>query len=142
MEILMKYKSYNSIPSMDAEFKELIQLEKWGELFQSNNKEALEYEMSQLQDALKEIKSGEINFEGMQDNEDNRDESTSNDFHYDRQRKQDLNLFGVDLTQLDKETKNIIGIGLLLLIFAVAAYGVFWLKNAASKRNPAKIKVK
>ncbi len=125
---------------MESSFKELIQLEKWGELFQSNNKEALEYEMSQLQDVLKEIQSGEINFEGMQESEDNHDEATTNDFHYDRQRKQDLNLFGVDLTKLDNQTKNIIGISLLVLIFVVAGYGVFWLRSAASKRKPPKIK--
>ena len=120
--------------------KNFLELEKWSDLFQSNDKQRLDYEMAQLQDALKEIKSGELNFDGMESNE--QAEPEPQDIQYDRQRKQEFNIFGVDLTQLDSQTKNIIGIALIFLIFAVAAYGVFWLKNQANKRNKKEPKKK
>lgn len=122
---------------METEFKEFLQLEKWGELFQGNDKQALEYEMTQLQDAVKEIKEADVNFEALSENQ---QEEQPQDIHYDRQKKQDLNLFGIDLTQLDNQTKNIIGIGLIVFIFALAAYGINWLNKKSKERTSQKKK--
>ena len=49
------------MPVFESEYKELLGIEKWDQLFKSDNKEKIQEEMYNLQDAIKELKSEVIN---------------------------------------------------------------------------------
>lgn len=119
----------------------MLELEKWHELLTSGDMDKLQEEIEGLSDALKEIKSEDLNFDEEMENESDSvkidDEVISTP-----EMKNDFNLFGFNFTKLNPFTKNVIGISLIVLIFALIIYGLVWIKNMNKKEKKEKKKNK
>lgn len=130
-------KDFKKIPSMEEDYKTLLGMEKWYDIFSSNDKQRMEMEMEMLSDAAREIRSEDLNFE-----EDNGSRETeqpeAQDIYYNREKKMDLDIFGINLTQLDPMIKNILGLSLIFLVFFTVLYGLNWIKNLRKKNEKVK----
>jgi hypothetical protein len=104
-------------------------LEKWYDIFSSNDKERMQIEMSQLEDAAREIKSEDLNFDGNSGENFEQQEQEAQDIYVNREKKVDLDLFGINITKLDSTTKNILGISLIVSIFLAVIFGLNWIRN-------------
>ena len=130
----------DSIPVKDEEYRLLLGVEKWMELFMSGDKERISHEYANLQDAINDLKSEEHLLRNL--NQNNRvEQPIDNDefYQFDRRKELDLNIFGFNFTELNIFYKYIIGIGLIALVFLSVLYG---LKRINDLRNQNKKKEK
>ncbi len=130
----------DSIPVKDEEYRTLLGVEKWMELFTSGDKERISQEYANLQDAINDLKSEEHLLRNL--NQNNRvEQPIDNDefYQFDRRKELDLNIFGFNFTELNTFYKYIIGICLIALVFLSVLYG---LKRINDLRNQNKKKEK
>ena len=127
-DILTKYKDFKSIPSKTQEFKDLISLEKWAEVLTSGDSERIQAEMGNLQEAAADLRSDDVSLNSYDGERSEENYSEAQDIHYDRNKNVDLNIFGLNLTELDPFTKNVLGLGLIALVFLSIIYGLNWIR--------------
>ncbi len=145
-DILRKYKDYKKIPALEDEYKELIGLDKWYDIFSGNDKERLDAEMQMLQEAAAELKSEELEYDDSRREQEsageNNEQYDEQDIYVNREKKVELDIFGLNVTKLDNLTKNILGISLIFLVFFAVIYGLKWIKDLRKKDVKKKDKKK
>lgn len=121
---------------------ELLNFETWDHIFRNNDDESYRYEMENLQDAYADLSSEEMKNGPQQRDSDN--QPGPQDIYLDRNKNEvDFNLFGLHIHKLDVFWKNIIGLGLIIAIFGIFAYGLKMLKDLNRKdKKDKKIKKK
>jgi hypothetical protein len=148
VDILHEVENPESINPMTKEYKSLLEVEKWEEVFQSNNDKLIGEEINKYAPQMKEIRSVQ-DYMDLNDEEQKPrtkqqankevDEEPEEDFTQARYKPEtNLNLFGVDIENLSSNTKLIIGLSLLVLLGAVIVVAS---KNAISALPATKQKV-
>jgi hypothetical protein len=128
---------------MNQEYKDLLELEKWYELFSTNDRERLQEEMMGLQDALAELKAEELNMDESGYTGRSENQKEEQDYYVGGgEKKVDLNLFGINFTELENTTKYALGLSLIFMIFAAVVYGLYWIKTLNKKEVKKKKKSK
>lgn len=146
--------SSKNVNALTDENKKLIDWEKWEKLERENNVELLEQELRLLSSTIEVFRSGEIDLSYLQNSvgpreqqydNDNMNEyynqNPNNDVNYgfnSREKKIDFSIFGFNFTKLDSFYKNIIGIGLIILVFLFVIIGLKWISNLRNKNTKAK----
>lgn len=137
----------NKINALTSENKELLNWEKWENLFKSGDQEALNYEMSTLNEGLEDLRSGEINLnylhqpQGPQDGRPGEYDERL-DYISKNEKKIDFSIFGFNFTQLSAKAKNLLGISLIILVFLFVIVGLLWINSIRNQNQKNKKKKK
>lgn len=134
---IIKIKNFEKITAMTTENKNLLNIEKWDEIFKSGNQEQMEEEMGNLQEALSDLKSEELNFQDEERSEPRRppppQAEEQQEIYLNREKKVDLNLFGINISEINTTVKYGLGFSLIFLIFFSVIYGLNWIKQMNTK---------
>lgn len=154
----------NQIDIDRNEYEEYLSLKKWEELILGGNQQEIAAAREEISDAYIDLQTGQINtkkFSKM--NEEMMGENVGNmngNQNYGKREqmkggeKEDMNIpsgekdlviFGFNFNNLSGNTKNIIGVGLILLIFIAVIGGLKWIqsiRNGGIKNNKKKDKKK
>ena len=137
----------NKINALTSENKQLLNWEKWENLFKSGDQEALNYEMSTLNEGLEDLRSGEINLNYLHEPQGQQDGRSSEyderlDYISKNEKKIDFSIFGFNFTQLDGKSKNLLGISLIVLVFLFVIGGLQWINSIRNQNQKDKKKKK
>lgn len=128
-------KSPYEIDINSEQISEYLSLEKWEKLFKNNNEAEFQQTAMELSEAIQDFQSGSIDFSKLQKQNmgnENTNYNQQNDDYKGVPRDdmmQDFVLFGVNFSQFSSNTKNIIGISLIIFIFMAVIGGLKWIKN-------------
>lgn len=120
------------VNSMNYEYKELLELEKWEDIYISNDEKKIKEEMFKYQNIMTELrqiqqslmKDKKPDNENNEETEQNEDLGDTQDEDYTSSRRrpeQDLNIFGVEINKLPANTKLILGVSLIFILFGILA---------------------
>jgi hypothetical protein len=138
-ELIQKRKP-EEIDSLTTEYKDLLNLENWDDIYRSKDPSEISDEIRVLQEKLENLnkKSDE---QGDEDRPRDEEEQMKQDIPIDhRSQKDKVNVFGVNINELSPNTKNILGFGLLFLVLGVFIYGI--MKVVKEMKRPEKKKKK
>ena len=146
-------KNIKEINIYQDKYIDLLNFEKWEDLIRKKDEESIQYNVMNLQRAYKDIQSGEIkinryakkpNPKNRKINNDNMYEKTDDDdrFFMPNDFDGDFELFGFNFSKLSPKFKNIVGFGLILLVFICIIIGLRWIKNIRGQNTNKKKKNK
>lgn len=128
-DVLSAFKT-ESVNSMSKEFIKVLDLEKWENVYSSNDETKVREEMVKYSDAIKEVQAVQSYLdpesnkrktpEGMEEQQQQDDEYSINSRR--RPMKEDLSIFGIDISKLSESSKLILGLSLLILLGSVFIY--------------------
>ena len=137
------------VNAMTADNKQLLAWEKWEGLFKENNEETLNYEMASLNEAIQDLKSGEVDLsylnqapQGQNGYNQQNEYDERMDYITNREKKIDFSIFGFNFTQLDEKSKNLLGISLIILVFVFVLGGPKWISSMRNQNKKDKKKKK
>ena len=141
------------VNSLETNNKDLLSLEKWEMLFKENDEQRLNYEMSLLSSSVSDFQSGQVDLSALSQSaphsNQNYDDVQDPNFNdqmgniYTRNEDDvDLSIFGYNLKNIDKKWKNIIGIGLIAIVFGSILMGMRWIKGIRDEGKKKKKKKK
>lgn len=113
---------------MTEELKDLLQLEKWKDLYEHNNQDELDRELGHISKSMEEFR-----------NEDAARQTLEDDLFDDNFIKRDegeksIGIFGISLKDISATTKNFIGFSFLGLIVLLVVYGLKAIKKPENKK--------
>ena len=126
------------VNSLETNNKDLLSLEKWEMLFKENDEQRLNYEMSLLSSSVSDFQSGQVDLSALSAPNPNQNYDQVQDPSFNDQMGNiytrneddvDLSIFGYNLKNIDKKWKNIIGIGLIAIVFGSILMGMSWNKE-------------
>jgi hypothetical protein len=146
-------KNIKEINIYQDKYIDLLNFEKWEDLIRKKDEESIQYNVMNLQRAYKDIQSGEIkinryakkpNPKNRKINNDNMYEKTDDDdrFFMPNDFDGDFELFGFNFSKLSPKFKNIVGFGLILLVFICIIIGLRWIQNIREQNTNKKKKNK
>ena len=146
-------KNIKEINIYQDKYIDLLNFEKWEDLIRKKDEESIQYNVMNLQRAYKDIQSGEIkinryakkpNPKNRKINNDNMYEKTDDDdrFFMPNDFDGDFELFGFNFSKLSPKFKNIVGFGLILLVFICIIIGLRWIQNIRGQNTNKKKKNK
>ena len=146
-------KNIKEINIYQDKYIDLLNFEKWEDLIRKKDEESIQYNVMNLQRAYKDIQSGEIkinryakkpNPKNRKVNNDNMYEKTDDDdrFFMPNDFDGDFELFGFNFSKLSPKFKNIVGFGLILLVFICIIIGLRWIQNIRGQNTNKKKKNK
>ena len=146
-------KNIKEINIYQDKYIDLLNFEKWEDLIRKKDEESIQYNVMNLQRAYKDIQSGEIkinryakkpNPKNRKINNDNMYEKTDDDdrFFMPNDFDGDFELFGFNFSKLSPKFKNIVGFGLILLVFICIIIGLRWIQNIRRQNTNKKKKNK
>ena len=146
-------KNIKEINIYQDKYIDLLNFEKWEDLIRKKDEESIQYNVMNLQRAYKDIQSGEIkinryakkpNPKNRKINNDNMYEKTDDDdrFFMPNDFDGDFELFGFNFSKLSPKFKNIVGFGLILLVFICIIMGLRWIQNIRGQNTNKKKKNK
>ena len=146
-------KNIKEINIYQDKYIDLLNFEKWEDLIRKKDEESIQYNVMNLQRAYKDIQSGEIkinryakkpNPKNRKINNDNMYEKTDDDdrFFMPNDFDGDFELFGFNFSKLSPKFKNIVGFGLILLVFICILIGLRWIQNIRGQNTNKKKKNK
>jgi hypothetical protein len=108
----------------------LLGLERWEQLFTSNDQQKLNEEMSMIQQAMAEMKSEELNFDELNEGiKEDYEQPEAQEINYTREKKMDFDIFGFNFTKMDEIYKYVLGLSLIFSVFFAVIYGLYWIKK-------------
>ena len=135
-------KSPNEIDIYQDNFMELLNFEKWEELLRKKDENSIQYALMDLQQAYRDIQSGEIKINRYQKKQNQKlrssnnmddyyqkDESDNSQFNFPSDMDSDFKIFGFNFSSLPNKIKNIIGFSFIILVFVCVIIGLKWIKN-------------
>ena len=149
-------KSPNEIDIYQENYMELLNFEKWEELLRKKDENSIQYALMDLQQAYRDIQSGEIKINRYQKKQSQKqkssnnmgdyyyqkDESDNNQFNFPSDMDSDFKIFGFNFSALPNKIKNIIGFSLILFIFVCVIIGLKWIQNIRGSNYSKKKKNK
>ena len=161
------FECYQNIDYYDAEFIDeknakdiniyqdkyidLLNFEKWEDLIRKKDEENIKYNVMNLQRAYRDIQSGEIKINRYSkktnqkykrtNNEDSYGKENEDDrFYFPNDMNGDFEIFGINFSKLSPKFKNIVGFGLIFLVFICVIMGLRWIQNIRGQNNNNKKK--
>jgi len=139
------------INSLETTNKDLLSLEKWEMLFKENDEQRLNYEMSLLSSSVSDFQSGQVDLSALSQSQPNRNQNYDDvqegneqmgNFYTRNENDFDLNIFGFNLKNISQMWKNVIGIGLICIVFGSILIGMKWISNIREQGKKEKKKKK
>ena len=139
------------INSLETTNKDLLSLEKWEMLFKENDEQRLNYEMSLLSSSVSDFQSGQVDLSALSQSQPNRNQNYDDvqegneqmgNFYTRNENDFDLNIFGFNLKNISQMWKNVIGIGLICIVFGSILIGMKWISNIREQEKKDKKKKK
>lgn len=139
------------INSLETTNKDLLSLEKWEMLFKENDEQRLNYEMSLLSSSVSDFQSGQVDLSALSQSQPNRNQNYDDvqegneqmgNFYTRNENDFDLNIFGFNLKNISQMWKNVIGIGLICIVFGSILIGMKWISNIREQGKKDKKKKK
>jgi hypothetical protein len=139
------------INSLETTNKDLLSLEKWEMLFKENDEQRLNYEMSLLSSSVSDFQSGQVDLSALSQSQPNRNQNYDDvqegneqmgNFYTRNENDFDLNIFGFNLKNISQMWKNVIGIGLICIVFESILIGMKWINIIREERKNKKKKKK
>ena len=139
------------INSLETTNKDLLSLEKWEMLFKENDEQRLNYEMSLLSSSVSDFQSGQVDLSALSQSQPNRNQNYDDvqegneqmgNFYTRNENDFDLNIFGFNLKNISQMWKNVIGIGLICIVFGSILIGMKWINDIREKGKNKKKKKK
>ena len=139
------------INSLETTNKDLLSLEKWEMLFKENDEQRLNYEMSLLSSSVSDFQSGQVDLSALSQSQPNRNQNYDDvqegneqmgNFYTRNEDDFDLNIFGFNLKNISQMWKNVIGIGLICIVFGSILIGMKWINNIREEGKNKKKKEK
>jgi hypothetical protein len=121
-------KPSEEIDPLTLENKNLVELEKWRDLYENDNKPGLSQALDKISNTMKEIKDDNIYTGEIDEKIDDED--------FNKLKAKAFGLFGINFKEMNHLIKNTIGLGLLGLVFILAIIALKSLqKTKAAKKN-------
>lgn len=151
-ELISEQKEQNLLNPMTLDNKALLELDKWEDIYLSNNEKLIQEEVYKYSDVMRDMKAAQSallgeNNKNNQSNQESNQEKKANYNEDDEEsefyntgklnNKPDLVLFGYEINKLAPNTKLILGVSLLVLIFVALFIAV---KSALSELPTSKEK--
>ena len=139
------------INRLETTNKDLLSLEKWEMLFKENDEQRLNYEMSLLSSSVSDFQSGQVDLSALSQSQPNRNQNYDDvqegneqmgNFYTRNENDFDLNIFGFNLKNISQMWKNVIGIGLICIVFGSILIGMKWISNIREQGKKDKKKKK
>ena len=131
-------------------YAELSNFEKWEDLLRKKDENSIQYALMDLQNAYRDIQSGEIKINRYQKKQpqkqrkSNADEYNQRDdneqFNFPSDMDRDFELFGINFANISPKIKNIIGITLIIFVFVCVIIGLKWIQNIRGSKDKNKKK--
>ena len=148
-------KNPEEINIYQRKYIDLLNYYKWEKLIKSRDEITIRYALEDLQEAYNDIKSGFIKINPYQKNKTakpkstNEDEYKEEDFNYydyysgeDKNEfdlsidmDADLQLFGINFSNLSSNFKNILGFGLMIIIIVCIVFGLKLINNIRNNKE-------
>ena len=121
------------INRLETTNKDLLSLEKWEMLFKENDEQRLNYEISLLSSSVSNFQSGQVDLSALSQSQPNRnqnyddvqeDNEQMGNFYTRNEDDFDLNIFWFNLKNIGQMWKNVIGIGLICIVFGSILIGI------------------
>ena len=132
-------KNINELDVYQDKFDELLNFQKWEDLLKSKDENSLQSALFSLQQAYKDIQSGEIKINRYQKKQPNQKYKKQNyddyrdqqdeQFNFPSDMERDFQLFGINFSNLSPKIKNLIGITLIIMIFVCVIAGLKWIQK-------------
>ena len=149
-------KNPKEIDIYQENYMELLNFEKWEELLRKKDENNIQYALMDLQQAYRDIQSGEIKINryqkksnqktkrnnNMDDYYYQKDEDDNNQFNFQSDLDSDFKIFGFNFSTLPNKLKNIIGFSLIIFIFVCVIVGLRWIQNIRGSNDNKKKKNK
>lgn len=146
-------KDFKDINVYQENYASLLNFGKWIDLLRSKDENSIQLALFDLQQAYRDIQSGDIKINRYQKKPQNprqkREESEKNfpnddqeEFNVPRDVGGDFELFGVDFSKMSPLLKNIIGLSLIVFIFLCVIGGLTWIKKIRGENKNKKKKNK
>ncbi len=139
---------YENINSLEKDYKNLLAVEKWDELFKETEQRKVEEESMFLEDILKELQEEFGMYKNIrmsreqESNPDQPSEYDEEDFiPVDKPIDNSISIFGYKITEMPQNTQLLIGFSFLSLIMGVIYFLFYYLrkiKNNSTARNKKK----
>jgi len=138
---------YESINSLDQDYKRLLAVEKWDELFKEKEQRKIEEESMFLEDILKELQEEFGMYKDIRmakEHEANTENSEFDDDGYipvDKPVDISISIFGYKISEMPQNTKLIVGFSFLSVIMGIIYFLFYYvrkMKNNSSGRNKKK----
>ena len=138
-----KLLDYDSINSSDEEYKKLLSLEKWFDLFKEKDKKKLDEEFLFLEESLRELQQDfgmytEVRMPKEKEYDPDSSEYAEDYYPVDEKIDYNLYLFGINISEMSKNYKTGIGLGLLSLVMSVLYYVFYYVRKNGNRRNKKK----
>jgi len=145
-------KNIKDINIYQDKYIDLLNFEKWEDLIRKNDEENIRANFMNLQRAYKDIQSGEIKINRYSKktnqkykktyNEEsyNKNENEDDRFYFPNDMNGDFEIFGINFSKLSPKFKNIVGFGLIFLVFICVIMGLRWIQNIRGQNNNNKKK--
>ena len=144
--ICKKLLDYDNINSLEKEYKDLLNLEKWDELFKEKDyKRKVGEESIFLEEILKELQTEFGMYKDVRMSRDQEIEQNNNlddeEIPVDKPIDNDLSIFGYKIKDFPQNIKMIIGFGFLIFIMGII-YFLFYYVKKMSRNKKVKNKIK
>ena len=144
-------KNINEIDVYKEDYAGLLNFEKWEELLKSKDENKLQSSLIGMQQAYRDIQSGEIKINRYQKKQpnpkyknqnydDNYRDQQEDQFNFPSDMERDFELFGINFSNLSPKLKNLIGITLIILIFVCVIAGLKWIQKIRGENDKSKKK--
>ena len=125
-------------------YLDLLNFEKWEDLIRKKDEESMKYNLMNLQPAYRDIQSGEIKINRYSKKHNPKYKKVNNEEAYDKNEEEndrfyfpndngDFEVFGFNFSKLSPKFKNIVGFGLIFLVFICVIIGLRWIQNIRSQ---------
>ena len=140
---LVEKQKHEDIEALLPENIELLELEKWTEIYRKKDKELVFKELSKLEEAgdsfmkiqnLLEMESDEEDKRNAVNNKKNEQKEIPKEKRK-RSSNNDFNLFGISLMDMDPMVKNMIGLGFLITVITLLYMGM----SRLTQKQPEKL---
>ena len=135
-------KNIKDINIYQDKYIDLLNFEKWEDLIRKNDEESIRENFMNLQRAYRDIQSGEIKINRYSKKSNQRNKKTYNEesynanenddedrFYFPNDMNGDFEIFGINFSKLSPKFKNIVGFGLIFLVFIFIIIGLRWIQN-------------
>lgn len=118
-----------SVNSMSKEYIKVLDLEKWENIYSSNDESKVKEEMVKYSDAIRDVQAVQAHLDPesnkRRNQEPREDQQQDDEYSVNSRRrpvKEDLSIFGIDISKLSESSKMILGLSLLILLGSVFIY--------------------
>lgn len=144
-------KNMQEIDVYQENYNELLNFYKWEELLKEKDENNLQSSLVELQNAYRDIQSGEIKINRYQKKPTQKQRKTNNyddnyqrddneQFNFPNNMERDFELFGFNFSNLSPVVKNIVGLTLIVFIFVCVIMGLKWIQKIRGSTDKNKKK--